>query len=170
MKSTCTAHSFCFLRTARIARALRCDHSFARSLTRTRAHGKEVFVHEFNASISCNFNPLWAARLCAFSLSVVIAAPLTRFSRTMGKMTIKSTHRVLGHSLVRSHIRFLCTARFARALSCAHLFARSPTHSLAPELMGKRFLFKNLMRLFQAVSIHCGPRVFVRVCAPIPPN
>ena len=32
---------------------------FARSLTRSRAHGKEVFVFELNASISCLFNPLW---------------------------------------------------------------------------------------------------------------
>merc|ERR1711951_261612 len=56
---------------------------------------------------------------------------------TVGPMTMKSTRRVLGHSLlrslVRSHrslIRLLRTARFARALRCAHLFARSLTHSL----------------------------------------
>ena len=67
----------------------------------------------------------------------------------------KSTRRVLGHSLLRSvvrlHrslIRLLRTARFARALRCAHSFARSLTlslarslaHSLTPELMGKRSL------------------------------
>ena len=52
-------------------------------------------------------------------------------------MTIKSTRRVLGHSLlrslVRSHrslIRLLRTARFARALCCAHSLARSLTRSL----------------------------------------
>jgi len=57
--------------------------------------------------------------------------------RTVGPMTMKSTRRVLGHSLlrslVRSHrslIRLLRTARFARALRCAHSFARSLTHSL----------------------------------------
>ena len=50
---------------------------------------------------------------------------------------MKSTRRVLGHSLlrslVRSHrslIRLLRTARFARALRCAHSFARSLTRSL----------------------------------------
>ena len=57
--------------------------------------------------------------------------------RTMGRMTLKSTRRVLGHSLlrslVRSHrslIRLLRTARFARALRCAHSFACSLTRSL----------------------------------------
>jgi len=54
--------------------------------------------------------------------------------RTMGRMTMKSTRRVLGHSLLRSLIRSLRTARLARALrcahSCAHSFARSLTHSL----------------------------------------
>ena len=50
---------------------------------------------------------------------------------------MKSTRKVLGHSLlhslVRSHrslIRLLRTARFARALRCAHSFSRSLTHSL----------------------------------------
>ena len=44
---------------------------------------------------------------------------------------------VMGHSLVRSlvrshrsPVRLLRTARFARALRCAHSFARSLTHSL----------------------------------------
>ena len=56
---------------------------------------------------------------------------------TVGSMTMKSTRRVRGHSLlrslVRSHrslIRLLRTARFARALRCAHSFARSLTRSL----------------------------------------
>ena len=40
------------LRTACFARALRCADSFARSLTRSGAHGKEVFVYEMSASIS----------------------------------------------------------------------------------------------------------------------
>ena len=57
---------------------------------------------------------------------------------------------VLGHSLVRSLVpshrslvRLLRTARFARALRCAHSFARSLT-SLTPSLVGKwliRLLF-----------------------------
>jgi len=52
----------------------------------------------------------------------------------LGRMTMKSTRGVLGHSLlrslVRSLIRLLRTARFARALSRAHSFPRSLTHSL----------------------------------------
>ena len=50
---------------------------------------------------------------------------------------MKLTRQVLGHSLlcllVCSHhslICLLCTARFTRALSCAHSFARSLTRSL----------------------------------------
>ena len=49
------------LRTARFARALRCAHSFARSLTHSGAHGKEVFVYEMNASISYHLKPLCSA-------------------------------------------------------------------------------------------------------------
>ena len=57
-------HSHCtlirLLRTARFTRAFRCAHSFERSLarplTRSRVHGKEVFVYELNASTSCSFN------------------------------------------------------------------------------------------------------------------
>ena len=50
---------------------------------------------------------------------------------------MKSTRRVLGHSLVRSLVRShcplicsLCTAHFARTLRCAHLFVRSLTRLL----------------------------------------
>ena len=52
MRLLCTA---CF------ARALRCAHSLARSLTRSLAlaHGKKVFVYEMNTSISDSFNPKW---------------------------------------------------------------------------------------------------------------
>ena len=55
---------------------------------------------------------------------------------TVGRNCIKSTRRVLGHSLLcsvfcshRSLIRLIRTARFARALRCAPL--RSFVHSLA---------------------------------------
>ena len=51
----------------------------------------------------------------------------------LGKNERKLTHIVLGHLLVRSHRKLicsLCTAHFARALRFAHLFARSLTHSL----------------------------------------
>ena len=33
---------------------------------RSQAHGKGVFVCELNASMTSNFNPLWAARLCVY--------------------------------------------------------------------------------------------------------
>ena len=56
---------------------------------------------------------------------------------TLGRMKMKSTRRVLGHLLLRSFveshhslIRLLRTARFARALRCAHSFAHSLTRSL----------------------------------------
>ena len=41
-------------------------HLLACPFTHSRAHGKEVFVYELNASISCSFNPLWAARQCVY--------------------------------------------------------------------------------------------------------
>ena len=54
---------------------------------------------------------------------------------TLVRMTMKLTYRVLGHSLLRLLVRLhrwlvclLYTARFARALCCAHSFARSLTH------------------------------------------
>ena len=50
--------------------------------------------------------------------------------RTVGRMTMKSTHRILGHSLLCSLVRLLRTACYARAVRCAHSFARSLTHSL----------------------------------------
>ena len=40
--------------------------SLARPFTRSRAHGKGVFVCESNASFSGSFNPLCAARLCVY--------------------------------------------------------------------------------------------------------
>ena len=69
------------------------------------------------------------------SLSV-IAAPLTRLGRTMGRLSMELMRKVLGHSLVRSLVHshhslmgLLRTARFARALRCADSFARSLTFS-----------------------------------------
>ena len=55
-KAHCTALTrvhllICSLRTARFVELTR---SFARSLTHSRAHGKEIFVYEFNASYSLN--------------------------------------------------------------------------------------------------------------------
>ena len=67
---------------------------------------------------------------------------------------------VLGHSLVRSLVRshrslvrLLRTARFARALRCAHLFARSLT-SLTSSLVGQwmiRWLFRLCFFLFSTI-------------------
>ena len=66
---------------------------------------------------------------------------------TVSKMTMKLMHRVLGHSLVHSLVHlhcllncFLRSACFALTLHCAHSFVRSLAHSLAPALIGKRFL------------------------------
>ena len=128
------------LHTARFARALR---SFARFLSRSRVHGKKVYVCEINASISYSFSPLCSAPMKKLPLYHSFAFVSNSFflsisfERTLGRMTMKSTRRVLGHSLVRSlvrsHrslIRLLRTARFARALRCAHSLARSLTHSL----------------------------------------
>ena len=52
---------------------------------------------------------------------------------TVGRMTKKSTRRVLGHSLlcslIRPHRSLIRLLRTARALRCAHSFSRSLTHS-----------------------------------------
>ena len=82
---------------------------------------------------------------------------------TIGIMTMKSTCRVLGHSLIRSFPRLhrkliclLCTACCARALRCARSCARSLAHSLALELMGKSFMSMNWMRRFHTIATHCA--------------
>ena len=78
-----------------------------------------LFINEnrafLDASFLCNLchsghRPRWSLRLSARSFA--------RTART---------------------IHLLCTARFDRAVRCAHSFA----HSLAPELMGKRFCPRN---------------------------
>ena len=43
---------------------------------------------------------------------------------TMGRMTIKPTHEILGHRLVYLLIHLLHTARFVHVLSCAYALAR----------------------------------------------
>jgi len=65
---------------------------------------------------------------------------------------------VMGHSLVRSLVRshrslvrLLRTARFARALRCAHSFARSLAHSLPSSWDSGIFL-----SYFQSVLDHCA--------------
>ena len=83
---------------------------------------------------------------------------------TIGRITMKLTRGVLGHSLlcslVRSHRSLICLlrpARFARALRCAHSLARL----LTPELLGKQFMSMNRMRRFHAVSTHYAVDVVV---------
>ena len=77
-------------------------------------------------------------------------------------MTIKSTHRALGHSLVRllvhSHRSLTCLLRTARfillpslARCCVHSFARSLTHSL-PSSWDNGIFLSN----FQCVLNHSG--------------
>ena len=75
---------------------------------------------------------------------------------------LKSTRRVLGHSLirslVRSHcspIRFLGTASFARALRSAYSFVRSLAHSLTrSQARGKEIFFYELNA---SISYYFGP-------------
>ena len=53
-----TSHSFaCSALLASLARSGALIRSFARSLTRSRAHGKAVFVYEMNSSILYNSGP-----------------------------------------------------------------------------------------------------------------
>ena len=56
---TRTAHSFaCSTLVSLLVCSVVLICSLTCSLTRFQAHGKEVFVHEINASISYSFNPL----------------------------------------------------------------------------------------------------------------
>ena len=80
-------------------------------------------------------------------------------------MTMESTHRVLGHSLLRS----LATLTLLLAPHCSlcsraplRSFVRSLALSLSPELLGKRFMAMEWMRRFHIISTHCAmiPRPF----------
>ena len=84
--------------------------------------------------------------------SYFVSLTLYHIALVMGRMTMKSTCRVLRHMLVRSlvrlHrslIRLFCTACFAHAL-----------RSLTPELMGKRVTSMNWMSQFHIISTHCA--------------
>ena len=62
-----------------------------------------------------------------------------KFTTALWSKIAKNTEYWATRSSVRSHrslVRLLRTARFARALRCAHSFARLLT-SLTPSLMGK---------------------------------
>ena len=76
---------------------------------------------------------------------------------TVGLNDMKSTCKLLGHSLlrslVRSHhslIRLLRTARFAHALCCAHLFARLLPHSFRTSWE------RDFCLWFHSVSANCA--------------
>ena len=78
------------------------------------------------------------------------------FNYLLGRMTMKLTHRVKGHSLIRLLIRSrrpaICLLRNA-CFVCAFRHAHSLTHSLAPRLMGMRFMYINWMHWSFIVSI-----------------
>ena len=78
------------------------------------------------------------------------------FNYLLGRMTMKLTHKVKGHSLIRSLIRSrrpaICLLRNA-CFVCAFRHAHSLTHSLAPRLMGMRFMYMNWMHWSFTVSI-----------------
>ena len=87
---------------------------------------------------------------------------------TLSRMTIKSTRRVLGHSLVRSLIR-LHHSLIRYVPHCSHRsrvplrpFARSLAHSFASELMGK-VVFVNELNASISCSFH------QKCCAFFPP-
>ena len=77
------------------------------------------------------------------SLSV-IAAPLTRLGRTMGRLSMELMRKVLGHSLVRSlvhsHHSLMSSLPLLASLARSVALIRSHAHSLSPEVMGKRYL------------------------------
>ena len=71
--------------------------------------------------------------------------------RTLGRMTMKSTSRVLGNSLLRSLVRshrsgihLLLTARFVLPATLIHSFVRSLAHFAA---QGKETSFQSTVRL-----------------------
>ena len=74
---------------------------------------------------------------------------------------MKSTHRVLCHSLLRSPARsHRSLIRMLRA--ALRSFVCSLARSLTQQLMGKRFLSLNSTRRFHSVSAHCASELFVR--------
>ena len=97
---------------------------------------------------------------------------------TVGRMTMKSTRRVLGHSLLRSlvrlHrslIRLLRTARFARALRCAHSLARSLTRSLRSSWESSFCLWIERVDFIQfETTVHCIRRPVIRKEGGLPGN
>ena len=95
---------------------------------------------QFHAgSIHCGPHNCGCGCVCVCAcvlLFFVIAAPLIRFGRTMGRMTMKSTHTVLGHSLLCSyslaphtHLLSPHCSLCLRAPQFVQPLTRSTTHS-----------------------------------------
>ena len=107
-----------------------------------REHVNHLFLSLHQVSTERNAIPIWLKTKFLQPRSQKVS-----YRCALGWNDMKSTRRVLGHSLVRSLVRshhslnrLHRTARFARVLRCAHSFARWLAHSLAPGLMGMRFL------------------------------
>ena len=66
---------------ALLAWLTRSAHLFARSLTRSWAHGEKVFVYRMNASISFNFNPLWVDEWTVNNLELLDAIYFGKWKR-----------------------------------------------------------------------------------------
>ena len=67
--------------------------------------------------------------------------------------------------LHRSLIRLLRTTRFARALHCAHSFARSLAHSLAPELIRQWvFVCETNISISYSINPLCGGWTSKQTC------
>ena len=86
--------------------------------------------------------------------SVVQCSPRL-FTAVSDSGTLEIVMLVMGHSLIRTLVRLVRSARFARALRCAHSLARSLTHSL-PNLWECVIFDAH----FQAVLNHSGMAQF----------
>ena len=108
-------------------------HLISSSSMLERASGR---VHLFLSKRFSTLTPAWIRIWNLASWKGRTDEPTDQLRHyTMGRMTMKSVRRVLGHlllrSLLRSHrspIRSLRTARFT--LRCAHSLANLPTNSL----------------------------------------
>ena len=125
-----------------------------------RAH---VFVYVCACACVCMCVRVFLSE--CFSLSLVIAALLTRFGRTMGRMhcdsePLKIGTLVMSHSLIRSLVRLhrsltrlLHTARFILLASLARCYVRSLARSLSfPSSWDNGIFLSN----FQCVLNHSG--------------
>ena len=91
------------------------------------------FLNKANAKYHIGYSITFLmAGKCVFKFSFYPISALHSDSKYLEIGMLVTGHSLI-HSLVCSHrsfVRLLRTARFARALCCAHSFARSLTHSL----------------------------------------